>query len=57
MKKSIRKTTTARIAAYGLALLPVFASVHANVDTPSPAAEATAADTATVFIVQVSGKG
>ncbi|MDG1357612.1 MAG: hypothetical protein P8P36_05410 [Akkermansiaceae bacterium] len=54
MKTSIRKTT-ACAAALGLAALPMLATVHANV------AEAAAADaitnTASVYLVQVSGKG
>ena len=57
MKTSIT-TTTARIAAFGLAALPMLATVHANVAaaTPSEAADAIT-NTKTAFLVQVSGKG
>ncbi len=54
MKTSIRKTT-ACAAALGLAALPMLATVHANV---ADATEVEAiANTATVYLVQVSGKG
>lgn len=38
-------------------MLPMFATVHANVDAPAAEAADTIANTATVFIVKVSGKG
>jgi hypothetical protein len=55
MKTSIRKTT-ACAAALGLAALPMLATVHANVADQAAAADAIT-NTATVYLVQVSGKG
>ena len=57
MKTTIRTKTTASIAACGIAMLPMFATVHANVDAPAAEAADTIANTATVFIVKVIGKG
>lgn len=57
MKSTIKIKTTARIAACGLAMLPMFATVHANVDAPAAEAADAHANTATVYIVKVSGKG
>lgn len=54
MKTSIRKTTACAVA-IGLSALPMLATVHANV---AEAAEVDAVtNTATVYLVQVSGKG
>lgn len=59
MKTSIRTTTTARIAAFGLAALPMLATVHANVAAATPSEEAADAitNTKTAYLIQVSGKG
>ena len=57
MKNSIRKTTVCA-AALGLAALPMLATVHANVaEAPAEATADAIANTATVYLVQVSGKG
>lgn len=56
MKTSILTTTTCSIAAMGLAVLPVLA-IDAQPASAGDAASAVATNTATVYIVQVSGKG
>ena len=56
MKTSILTTTTIGMAAFGLAVLPVFAN-DASSAPAKDAASAIAANTHTVYLVQVSGKG
>jgi len=54
MKTSILTTTTVGMAAFGLAVLPVLAIDAAPA---KEAADVAAAETTTVYIVKVSGKG
>ncbi len=56
MKATLLTTTTAGLAAFGLAVLPVFAD-DAPATPVKPAAEAVAANTVSVYLVQISGKG
>jgi len=56
MKTSILTTTTASMAAFGLAVLPVLA-IDAAPTASKEAADVVAANTTTVYIVNVSGKG
>ncbi|MBT8045064.1 MAG: hypothetical protein KJO79_08945 [Verrucomicrobiae bacterium] len=56
MKNTIITTASMSLAAFSLACLPVTAA-----DSPAtpakPAADSVVADTTTIYIVQVSGKG
>lgn len=56
MKATILTTASAGLAAFGLAVLPVLAD-DAPAAPVKPAAEAVAANTTTLYIVQVTGKG
>jgi hypothetical protein len=56
MKNSILTTTTCSMAAMGLAVLPVLA-IDAQPASAGDPASVVAANTTTVYIVKVSGKG